>query len=54
MTLRLIAPSKLKLSARPPAPPIKRRKVDDPKPLTEETKRKLLIVSVLNTKLWSN
>jgi hypothetical protein len=54
MTLRLVIPSKLKLAARPPAPPIRRQKVDDRKPLSDETKRKLLIVSVLNTKLWSN
>lgn len=54
MTLRLII-SQCQEKKQPPAPPIKRgRGAEEPRALSEETKRRLLIVCVLNTKLWSN
>lgn len=54
MTLRLIV-SKCQEQKRPAPPPIKRgRGAEEPRTLSEETKRRLIMVAVLRTKFWSN
>jgi len=53
MNLRLIVTKTVELK-RPPAPPIKRRKVEEERGLSEQTKRELIAVHVLNVKNWKS
>lgn len=49
MTLRLIVPQ---AKVRPPVPPIRRKKVEERRELSAETKRKLIALHVETAKCW--